>query len=413
MPFQHVASATALVCVTMIIQVKGGDNNASFPSSLSPSSNSVSQQTAVEGFQVINILTYVFLCSVMFGIGAGVRLNSLKSVITQRKSAFAVGLLSQYLVVPAAARFVTSVVLQMPDLDGFVVVLIGCCPGGAVSNAMTYWSKGDLALSVAMTVVSNTLAFATLPLLLLIWTQGYEGMAATVPYLEIFYSLLMVLVPASIGIMLRRHNDIWANRAEKIGAAGGLFLIAASIVAGLASNVSTLGNQTLFPWKNIVSVFLVAPIGMMFAFFAISGLQNMQRKGWCLSKDYTAEATEATNVDPENGAIDGVSNTNATDDGIVPLPSVATIVIETGVQNTVLAMAIMTLSFSSTANASDYLRMQLLIVLWGIVVSFEASVAVCVFRYFITQKGENDRSNNGGGAINATNKNEENAVEIA
>jgi len=53
--------------------------------------------------------------------------------------------------------------------------------------------------------------------------------------LEIFYSLLMVLIPATIGIVLRKNSDRWADRAEKIGAMGGLMLIGASIVAGLVS----------------------------------------------------------------------------------------------------------------------------------------------------------------------------------
>ena len=338
---------------------------SSYISNSSASTDASTTATQVAGFQLINIMTYVFLCSVMFGIGSGVRIQDLKAVLLKRKAAFAVGLASQYLIVPAAARLVTAV-LAMEDLDAFVIVLIGCCPGGAVSNAMTYWSKGDLALSVAMTVVSNLLAFATLPLLLLIWTQGFTGRAATVPYLEIFFSLLMVLIPASIGIYLRQYNAKWADCAEKVGALGGLFLILASIVAGLASNINTLSDSSLIPLTNIASVFLVAPIGMLFAFSAISILQCLQKSGQCIGS--TAK---------KNGEGQDVT---------VPLPSMATIVIETGVQNTVLAMAIMTLSFSSTATSHQYFRMQLLVILWGIVVSFEASIVMCIFRYKIMNK---------------------------
>ena len=49
-------------------------------------------------------------------------------------------------------------------------------------------------------------------------------------------------------------------------------------------------------------------------------------------------------------------------------------------------MAIMTLSFSSTVNGEAYFRMQLLIIMWGIVVSFEASIAMCIFRHFIQKE---------------------------
>jgi hypothetical protein len=34
--------------------------------------------------------------------------------------------------------------------------------------------------------------------------------------------------------------------------------------------------------------------------------------------------------------------------------------------------------------------MQLLIIMWGIVVSFEASIAMCIFRYYIRKEQEGD-----------------------
>lgn len=173
----------------------------------------------------------------------------------------------------------------------------------------------------------------------------------------------MVLVPASLGIWLRRCTDKWADRAEKCGALGGGLLIAASIVAGLVSNFKVLSDATLFPWKNVVSVFLVAPIGMIFALAALLTLQYAQQQGYCFPGK--GDAREKT----------------------VPLPVIATIVIETGVQNTVLAMAIATLSLSAAIEATEYLRVQLLIMFWGVVVSFEASCVMLICRYLTGREG--------------------------
>ena len=66
----------------------------------------------------------------------------------------------------------------------------------------------------------------------------------------------MVLIPATIGIVLRKNSDRWADRAEKIGAMGGLMLIGASIVAGLVSCFF----KSLFFWitMNICSHFFFA-----------------------------------------------------------------------------------------------------------------------------------------------------------
>ena len=66
---------------------------------------------------LINILTYVFLTVVTFGIGAGVELDALRQVARHQKSAIAVGLLSQWLVVPAAARLVAMAATRMVQME--------------------------------------------------------------------------------------------------------------------------------------------------------------------------------------------------------------------------------------------------------------------------------------------------------
>ena len=230
---------------------------------MSNNGNATAADTATD-LTAINILTYVFLGVVMFGIGAAVHLGDLRTVLRSRKLALAVGLVSQYLVMPAAARLIASGLLRMPDVDAAAIILIGCCPGGAVSNAFAYFAKADIALSISMTAISNALAFGTLPLLLFLWTRGLADSPFgqdTVPFLDIFASLLIVLVPAGIGVALRHKNDKWAGRAEKLGATSSAVLIMSSIFVGLIQNGSTLADAELVPWRNAAAVALVAPIG--------------------------------------------------------------------------------------------------------------------------------------------------------
>lgn len=75
------------------------------------------QVDAATDLTAINILTYVFLCVVTFGIGSAVDLSHLRTVLRKRKAAFCVGLLAQYLAMPAVARLVASTVLSMPDVS--------------------------------------------------------------------------------------------------------------------------------------------------------------------------------------------------------------------------------------------------------------------------------------------------------
>ena len=55
------------------------------------------------------------------------------------------------------------------------LVLQGCTPGGSSSNLYTYFSKGDLPLSVCMTITSTCLAFVMLPRLLMFYTYLLDG----------------------------------------------------------------------------------------------------------------------------------------------------------------------------------------------------------------------------------------------
>jgi len=301
-----------------------------------------------------------FLCIVTFGIGSAVHLGDLRIVWVDRKIGFVIGLSTQYLLMPALARLISKEVLGMPDVDALGLILIGCCPGGATSNAFAYFAKGDMALSVSMTAVSNFLAFGTLPLLLFLWTRGLNvgnGVdAGQIPFLDIFGSLCMVLVPAAFGVALRHRSEKWAARAEKLGAVSGAVLIISSTFAGLIQNSATISDATLVPWKNVVGVALVAPAGMAFAALAV----------WLFQ---LPACTAAIGRKP----------------GWLPYPSMVTIVLETGIQNTVLAIAIVTL-MTRTWSAGAAFRLQLIPILWGICVSAEAVVIMFVFRYFLTRE---------------------------
>ena len=78
----------------------------------------------------------------------------------------------------------------------------------------------------------------------------------------------------------------------------------------------------------------------------------------------------------------------------LPLPVTATMVLETGVQNTVIALAIAALT-SASWPADEAFRLQLLPIAWGLFVSAEAAIVMLIFRYLIRkqqQKAPSDDS---------------------
>ncbi len=82
------------------------------------------------------------------------------------------------------------------------MILVGCCPGGTASNVICYLAKGDLALSISLTMVSTFLSVIATPLLTLL----YLGQAIEVPILAMVLSILqMVIVPVFAGLILNTY----------------------------------------------------------------------------------------------------------------------------------------------------------------------------------------------------------------
>ena len=52
--------------------------------------------------------------------------------------------------------------------------MVGCAPGGTASNLVTLIAKGDIALSVLMTMMSTLAAVVMTPLLVTFYAGGYN-----------------------------------------------------------------------------------------------------------------------------------------------------------------------------------------------------------------------------------------------
>lgn len=86
------------------------------------------------------------------------------------------------------------------------MILIGCSPGGTTSNVFTYWSKGNVALSITMTFFSTICAFFMLPLLIFLIVQQSFAQSVTIDFVSIVLSLLLVVIPCTMGVLLRMYN---------------------------------------------------------------------------------------------------------------------------------------------------------------------------------------------------------------
>ena len=144
---------------------------------------------------------------VMFGMGTTLRLRDFRLVFQRPRDVF-VGALAQFTIMPGLAWLLAKGVNLPPELAAGVI-LVGTCPGGTSSNVMTYLARGDVALSVSMTMTTTILAPVVTPLLTW-WLAG--------AWVEISLSAMMmsivkvVIVPIVGGIIV---NSLFGNFIQK------------------------------------------------------------------------------------------------------------------------------------------------------------------------------------------------------
>lgn len=101
----------------------------------------------------------------MFGMGLTIKFENLCNIFRHPKD-ICIGVLAQYTIMPLLAWGICHIFTLPPDI-AIGVILVGCCPGGTASNVITYIAKGDVPLSVGMTITSTLIAPIVTPLLIL------------------------------------------------------------------------------------------------------------------------------------------------------------------------------------------------------------------------------------------------------
>jgi BASS family bile acid:Na+ symporter len=148
------------------------------------------------------------LTVVMFGMGMTLTLSDFKKIFAS-PGVICTGVFLQYFVMPLSAFLICkSLNLSAPLSAG--IVLVGCSPGGTASNVICYLAKGNVALSITLTLASTLLAVLVTPSL----TWLYLHQIIPVPFWNMLLSVLqIVLVPVIIGTAI---NTLWGPRLRKI-----------------------------------------------------------------------------------------------------------------------------------------------------------------------------------------------------
>lgn len=100
---------------------------------------------------------------IMFGVALDIDLMHFRNLRHQKKAILS-GLVSQWLWLPLLTLFVVWIAKPSPGL-AMGMLLVSCCPGGNVSNFYTQMAGGNVALSISLTAIVSLAAFLLTPAL--------------------------------------------------------------------------------------------------------------------------------------------------------------------------------------------------------------------------------------------------------
>lgn len=183
------------------------------------------------------------LAYIMFTLGTGLKPSDFK-VIASHPKAFFIGLINQVVFVPLVALAVV-LLMSPPPAIAFGIMLISFCPGGVTSNMLTYYAKGNVALSVALTGVVSLLSVVTLPILItLAFNHFMKDQAGSISAVKIgVVMFLLTTLPVTIGMLARyKFTDFMVRRSGILNGLASVFFVLI-VLAAIATNWQLLQEQ--------------------------------------------------------------------------------------------------------------------------------------------------------------------------
>jgi len=177
----------------------------------------------------------------MLGVAIDLKLADFKRVLKSPKAPV-IGLAAQFILLPAFTFLLTMILRPHPSI-ALGMILVAACPGGNLSNLMTYLAKGNCAISISMTAISTLAAIVMTPLNLAFWGSLNPDTAeilktVSLSPLDVFFTVFIILgIPLAMGMVLSR---IFPGLADKVRKPFKIFTLVFFILIVMGALVANL-----------------------------------------------------------------------------------------------------------------------------------------------------------------------------
>ena len=153
--------------------------------------------------EIAKTIAPVCLAVIMFGLGLGLTVTDFTRLLKIPRD-FIVGFFGQVILLPIVAFILIQIISLPPEL-ALGTMIIAAAPGGVMSNVLTKFANGDVALSISLTAVVSLISVITVPLIIYN-SADFLGIEITkkISMLNIAVKMFVaVTIPVIFGMIVR------------------------------------------------------------------------------------------------------------------------------------------------------------------------------------------------------------------
>ncbi len=190
----------------------------------------------------------IALAFVMFGVALEIKLDHFKKLLLNPKSAV-LGIISQFFALPFLT-FLLTIALRdyLTPTMALGMILVSACPGGNISNFISSLAKGNIALSVSLTAIATIGAIFFTPLNFAFWGKLTINLYQTsnpdmllrpleIDAYQMFQTVLIILgLPLIFGIIINNKFPEFTSKVVKPIKTFSIILFTVIVIIALIKN---------------------------------------------------------------------------------------------------------------------------------------------------------------------------------
>ena len=217
----------------------------------------------------------------MFALGLGLTGGDFFRVARQPRDFF-VGAFSQIILLPVIAFILVKIWPIAPEL-AIGVMIIAAAPGGVTSNLLTFFARGDVALSISLTAIISLLCVITIPFIVLtsVGLLSDSNITQNISLASMSRDMfLIVTVPVILGMLLRRFVSGAALKYEPIAKKISIVLFVLVLLGAIAAERENVVSY--FAQAGLITLVLNV-VMMVVAYYVAQLLASGKEQKKCIT----------------------------------------------------------------------------------------------------------------------------------